>query len=155
MTIKARAAVAAGFALAAVITTATPATASAATEAARPAAVQSTSYHLTPVPAGGRVSCYGYYGTFKVGSRVMVVDWIHSSDECFGVATDGSVWHTWPASGGWKKMGGSIDASDISGPWPEQANGTKGVEVWLEFDHTVWYTRYSLPLGWTNEWARV
>jgi hypothetical protein len=161
MTIKARVAVAAGFALAATIAAALPATASAttastaSTAAARPAAVQSTSYRLTPVPAGGRVSCYGYYGTFKVGTKVMVVDWIHTSDECFGIATDGTVWHTWPSSGGWTRMGGTFHADDISGPYPEQANGTKGVEVWLAGSNQVWYQRYAPPLGWTSEWTRV
>lgn len=68
---------------------------------------------MTPVPSTGRVSCFGYFGTFKIGTHVMVVDWATSSDECFGIATDRTIWHTWPGSGGWTPMPGNGHADDI------------------------------------------
>jgi hypothetical protein len=157
MMIRARAAraavVAAGFALAAVITATTPAAASAAAAQAHPTAVQ-TVPTFTHVPANGRVKCYGYYGTFLVGSDVMVVNWVHTSDECFGIATDRTIWHTWPNSGGWKKMGGNGLADDVVGVQNETANGSKGVMVWVAASNRYWIQNYAPPLGWTGEWTR-
>lgn len=68
---------------------------------------------MTPVPASGIVSCYGYYGTFKAGTEVMVVNWDTVADECFGIATDRTIWHAWPNSGGWKPMPGNGHADFI------------------------------------------
>ncbi|WIX97863.1 hypothetical protein QRX60_27675 [Amycolatopsis mongoliensis] len=154
---------AAGIVFAAVIAAATPAAANAAPkvssiaqEAATTrvaAAATGTSFHFTAVPAGGRVSCYGYYGTFKEGSYVMVVDWIHTSDECFGISTDRTIWHAWPNSGGWKKMGGNGLADDIAYAVDEGANGSKGVVVWVSSSNKYWVQRYAPPLGWTGEWT--
>jgi hypothetical protein len=67
----------------------------------------------TPVPANGKVSCYGYTGTFRAGTHVMVVDWATTRDECFGIATDRTIWHTWPGSGGWTPMPGNGHADYI------------------------------------------
>lgn len=144
-------AVVAGLALAATMTTALPAAASVA-PAAKPAAVQSTDYHFTAVPANHRASCYGYYGTFRGGTFILVVNWVHSSDECFGISTDRTIWHAWPGSGGWKKMAGNGLADDVAYPINEGANGSKGVVVWVDGNRYL-VQRYALPLGWTGEWT--
>ena len=163
MKIRTRAAwalTAAGFALAAVVSTVTPAAASTGTSVAadvvaQPASTQETAYK-TLVPAGGRVSCYGYYGTFLVGSHVMVVDWRYTSDECFGIATDRTIWHTWVGAGGWKRMGGNFHADDIETTLSELTDGSKGVVVWDgTVTHHAWYQRYTPPLGWTGEWTQL
>ncbi|MEV7044556.1 hypothetical protein [Amycolatopsis sp. NPDC051061] len=142
---------------AAVIISASPAAANASPKASsaaqEPAATTSTSYRFTPVPASGRVSCYGYYGTFKQGSYVMVVDWVHTSDECFGISTDRTIWHAWPNSGGWKKMGGNGLADDVAYAVDEGSNGSKGVVVWVASSNKYWVQRYAPPLGWTGEWT--
>lgn len=109
----------------------------------------------TPVPADGRVSCFGYYGTFLGGSHVMVVDWTTASDECFGIATDRTIWHTWPASGGWKRMGGNGHADEVAGIVDEDPAGTRGVIVHANSNDTDWYQLYALPGGWTGVWSRL
>ncbi|GAB2968584.1 hypothetical protein GCM10027184_17060 [Saccharothrix stipae] len=68
---------------------------------------------MTPVPANGRVSCYGYYGTFRAGTEVMVVHWATAKSECFGIATDRTIWHAWSGSGGWTPMPGNGHADYI------------------------------------------
>ncbi|TDP97604.1 hypothetical protein [Labedaea rhizosphaerae] len=154
--------VAAGFALATAITAVAPATASAAPHASTPSvavnapsSVASTYFYFTPVPASQRVACYGYYGTFKAGSSVMVVDWIHTSDECFGISTDRTIWHAWPNSGGWKKLGGGGSADDVAGVVNEQSDGTKGVVVWAASNNSYWAQEYHPVTGWTNSWYRI
>jgi hypothetical protein len=148
---------AAGMVLAAVIACASPAAANpapmASSAAQEPAATAGTAYHFTPVPASGRLPCFGYYGTFKQGSFVMVVDWVHTSDECFGISTDRTIWHAWPNSGGWKKMDGNGLADDIAYAVDEGSNGSKGVVVWVAGSNKYWVQRYAPPLGWTGEWT--
>ncbi|UOZ04941.1 hypothetical protein [Amycolatopsis sp. WQ 127309] len=150
---------AAGIVFAAVFAAATPAAANAAPKvgsiAQEAAAATGTSFHFTAVPAGGRVSCYGYYGTFKAGTYVMVVDWIHTSDECFGISTDRTIWHAWPNSGGWKKMGGNGLADTIAYAEDEGTNGSKGVVVRVAASNKYWVQRYAPPLGWTEEWTQA
>ena len=153
-----RTVVAAGFALAAAITAVTPAAAS--TGAVRPASVQA-SYYFTAVPAGGRVSCYGYYGTFKAGSHVMVVDWATASDECFGIATDRTIWHAWPGANGWHRLPGDGHADDVTGIMAEITDpmnlnyGARGVVVHASTNNTNWYQLYELPGGWTGDWNQL
>jgi hypothetical protein len=108
----------------------------------------------TPVPANGRVSCFGYYGTFKVGTDVIVVDWDHTSDECFGIATDRTVWHTWPNSGGWTPMAGGAHADGIYSVGPEDSYGNKSVSVFVNSNSSVWAQDYDYIDGWKGSWYR-
>ncbi len=71
-----------------------------------------TTYRFKSPDAQGHATCFGYQGTFKAGSRIMIVRWYGTSDsECFGIARDKSIWHTWPGTGAWKRMpnGGRAD----------------------------------------------
>ncbi|MGB3441637.1 MAG: hypothetical protein WBA97_23065 [Actinophytocola sp.] len=108
---------------------------------------------MTPVPANGRVSCYGYYGTFKAGTEVMVVDWATSSDECFGIATDRTIWHTWPGSGGWTPMPGNGHADYIYPFIDEDPDGYRVVVVHIPSAPRYWWCQNYYPsVGWTGDW---
>jgi hypothetical protein len=107
---------------------------------------------MTPVPANGRVSCYGYYGTFKTGTYVMVVDWVTSSDECFGIAPDRTIWHAWPNSGGWKRMPGNGHADHMYTGIAEWSDGVRAVPVFVSSNGTYWCQNYYPTTGWTGDW---
>ena len=107
---------------------------------------------MTPVPANGRVSCWGYYGTFKTGTYVMVVDWVTSSDECFGIAPDRTIWHAWPNSGGWKVMPGGGHADLINAEILERSDGIREVSVFATTNGTYWCQTYFPVTGWTGDW---
>jgi len=147
--------VAAGFALATAVTAVTavtPAAASTTGAAVRPMSTETTHYY-TDVPPGGRVSCFGYYGTFLANSRVVVVNWVYTSDECFGIATDRTIWHAWVGSGGWQRMPGNFHADDIAGIRDESADGTKGVRVREDtIYHHSYYQLYTPSTGWSGIW---
>jgi hypothetical protein len=112
---------------------------------------------VTPVPANGRVSCYGYYGTFKAGTDVIVVDWATASDECFGIATDRTIWHAWPNSGGWKPLPGNGHADHVY-RFVEYVNPSspvyryRAVFVHADSNNTDWYQWYYPNSGWTGGW---
>ena len=112
------------------------------------------SFYKTAVPASGKVSCYGYYGTFKAGTYVVVFDWVTSSDECFGIATDRTIWHAWPNSGGWHRMGGNGHADEIYPEWSLEDTVTKQrqVAVFVYSSYTAYCQDYALPNGWTGSW---
>jgi hypothetical protein len=59
-----------------------------------------------PDPKTGQFPCFGYIGTFKKDSKVIRVEWYGNGvlDECFGIAPDKSIWHTWPHAGGWHRF---------------------------------------------------
>jgi hypothetical protein len=108
---------------------------------------------MTAVPANGRVSCFGYYGTFKTGTYVMVVDWATASDECFGIATDRTIWHVWPNSGGWKPMPGGGHADLIYGEIVENVTtGARGIAVFATTNGTYWCQNYYRSTDWTGDW---
>jgi hypothetical protein len=108
---------------------------------------------MTPVPAGGRVSCYGYYGTFKAGTDVMVVDWETSSDECFGIATDRTIWHVWPKSGGWKPMPGNGHADYVYPEVVERSDKARAVMVSIpSAPRWRWCQDYFVSTDWTGSW---
>jgi len=121
--------------------------------AAQPMGTNGTITRMTPVPANGRVSCYGYYGTFKVGTEVMVVDWATSSDECFGIATDRTIWHTWPGSGGWTPMPGNGHADYIYDYIVEGSDGFRAISVYIPSAPSYfWCQNYTPATGWTGDW---
>ena len=119
------------------------------------ASTDATIWHLTAVPDGGRVSCFGYYGTFLAGSHVLVVNWYHTSAECFGIATDHTIWHTWIGSGGWQRMPGGGHADDVRRPEEEGPDGYKGVVVWAASNNTLWEQDYYPGTGWTGDWYLI
>jgi hypothetical protein len=159
------AAVAAGIALTMAMALTTPAEADtnggarsdsgrAAAAPARPAGTDAIIINREPVPASGKVNCYNYIGTFKQGTYVVVVDWQAStSDECFGIATDRTIWHAWPGSGGWKPMPGNGHADAIHTIW-DNAAGDRQVGVYVAASPTDWCQDYSRSGGWTGSWYR-
>jgi hypothetical protein len=128
-----------------------------ATAATAPASTNGTVTRTTLVPADGRVSCYGYYGTFKPATYVIVIDWVTASDECFGITADRRIWHTWPGSGGWKVMPGNGHADLVNTAIVELGDGTRGVSVFATTNGTTWCQNYypdnraGAP-GWTGDW---
>ncbi|MCC8245491.1 hypothetical protein [Saccharothrix luteola] len=113
---------------------------------------------VTPVPANGRVSCYGYYGTFLVGSDVIVVDWVTSNNnECFGIATDRTIWHAWQGSGGWKRLPGNGHADDTWGieevfsSDPADTRRTIKVVIYGAA-RPYWCQTYTPATDWTGIW---
>jgi hypothetical protein len=57
----------------------------------------------SPASASFNEWCW-HRGTFRDGTIVMRVDWDGggSTDECFGIAPDRTIWHDWATSGGWQ-----------------------------------------------------
>jgi hypothetical protein len=109
----------------------------------------------TSVPANGRVSCYGYYGTFRTDTLVIVVDWITSSNECFGIATDNTIWHTWPNSGGWRPMPGNGHADSIAYTQFREDPVTKfrKIAVYAAVNDSYWCQNYYPSTDWGG-WYR-
>jgi hypothetical protein len=63
-----------------------------------------------------KYGCFGYTRTFRAATRIALIDWQEdgSYDECFGIAQDGTIWHAWRNSGGWKEMpNGYADNTDF------------------------------------------
>ncbi|MFD8499854.1 hypothetical protein [Amycolatopsis sp. NPDC059657] len=106
------------------------------------------------VPASGKVTCFGYTGTFRARTTVALVDWKSSNDECFGITPDRTVWHTFPNAGGWQRMGGTRPAGAVaSGLFRE--NPLTGAKVAVVADGAVFYCQnYRRPVGWTDIWYR-
>ncbi|WIX85640.1 hypothetical protein [Amycolatopsis sp. DG1A-15b] len=157
------AAVAAGIALTMAMALATPAEADAngsvlvgggraSAAPAQPAGTAATAYWAS-VPANGRVNCFNYWGTFKQGTDVLVVDWATSStNECFGIAPDRTIWHAWTGSGGWKVMPGNGRADYIYDVGENVANGARVVMVSVAGSTSLWCQYYYRDGGWTGSW---
>ena len=109
---------------------------------------------VTAVPSTGKVTCYGYTGTFRAGTNVVVVNWLSTSDECFGIATDRTIWHAWPDSGGWHKMpgGGYADSIAYSVFLEEPSTGQREVVVWTRSSDKFWCQDFRRPGGWDAFW---
>ncbi|MEV8442650.1 hypothetical protein AB0425_35175 [Actinosynnema sp. NPDC051121] len=110
---------------------------------------------VTAVPSTGKVSCYGYTGTFKAGTSVVVVNWLSTDDECFGIATDRTIWHAWPDSGGWHKMPGGGYADSIAYSLfledPDPSRKQREVVVWTRSSDAFWCQDFRLG-GWDAFW---
>lgn len=127
---------------------------------AEPMGTNATIVRVTPVPANGRVSCFGYYGTFKANTDVVVVDWVTASDECWGIATDRTIWHVWPNSGGWKPLPGNGHADSVNGFYEDADYASdfykwRRVYVHATTNNTNWAQWYSPISGWTGDWVKV
>jgi len=50
------------------------------------------------VGPSGKVTCFGFVGTFIVGTHVQHANWdnVGLPDECYGVAPNRTIWHAWP-----------------------------------------------------------
>ncbi|MEV6587740.1 hypothetical protein [Streptomyces acidicola] len=63
---------------------------------------------MTPqsVNAAAAFTCSTYSGNFLPDSNSPfgVIYWSNGTEECFGIAPSGTIWHSWPNSGGWKEM---------------------------------------------------
>src|SRR5207253_10021069 len=71
-----------------------------------------TSYERLRVDANGHINianCFWYPGTFLKGSYVLVVQWYGTNtNECFGIAPDRTIWHTWTNAGGWQRFSSGL-----------------------------------------------
>lgn len=125
-----------------------------------PATGAAATPHVTkiPVSSGGRgfdYSCFGYTGTFKDGSTILLVDWEDAgtgTDECFGVAPGRTIWHAWPGSGGWKQMPNNGRADDTWGAY-YSADGRRGVQVYVAGSNSVFCSTRNAGPGW-GAWFR-
>ena len=109
--------------------------------------------NMAPVPANGKVNCFNYIGNFKAGTYVMVVDWATSTQECFGIAPDRTIWHAWPGSGGWQRMPGNGRADHIYAQILEWSDG--GRTIWVFVGTGSYYCQdYISGLGWEAVWYR-
>lgn len=76
-------------------------------------------------------SCFGYSGTFRDGSDVLLVNWFGSGRlECFGIAPDRTIWHTWPGHGVWSLMPHNGRADDVFNA-SSFAGGRRIFRVWV------------------------
>jgi hypothetical protein len=95
-----------------------------------------------------RITRYHYTGTFRSGTRILDVNW-HDVDpnhrfeigrlESFGIAPNGTIWHAWPGSGGWKEMPGhgrADDTLDVRESYPSRTIRVwvKGSGIWCNDD---------------------
>ena len=71
--------------------------------------------------AAAAFTCSTYSGTFRANSNSPfgVISWSNGTEECFGIAPSGTIWHSWPNSGGWKEM----------------PNNGRGVYVYAGYDY--------------------
>jgi hypothetical protein len=95
-------------------------------------------------------------GNFKANTTVMKVDWDGngSTDECFGVAPDRTIWHEWSTSNGWRQMPGSGGRADDMLRPQVPAPGYRRVVVYVANPRSHWYQDFVPGSGWTARWVR-
>ena len=109
------------------------------------AAQPTTQTHQAAAPSY-RATRFNYTGTFHSGTRILDIDW-HDLDhrfefgrsESFGIAPNGTIWHAWPGSGGWKEMPGhgrADDTLDVFYSYPSRTVRVlvKGSGIWCNDD---------------------
>ncbi|MFI9812559.1 hypothetical protein [Saccharothrix variisporea] len=96
--------------------------------------------------------CFGYEGKFRDGTDVRRVNWTTARDECFGIAPDRTIWHTWPGAGRWHRMPGNGRADNTTGKFWEKANGDRRVAVWVKGGSGNWCQDFIHGKGWTGRW---
>src|SRR4051812_35260023 len=74
---------------------------------------------------GVPVEAYGYVGCARSNTHALHCAW----DEWFVIAPNGTIWHAWPNSGGWKEMPNDGNADDTWNCY-RNGNGQRQVEVW-------------------------
>jgi hypothetical protein len=113
---------------------------------------------VTPADQGfGALSftaeCFGYTGTFRNGSDVIRVDWATDIDECFGIAPNRTIWHTWPGAGHWVEMPGNGKGDDVGTIFVENLlTGNRIVSVWVNGGSGDWCQNYIGGSGWARSW---
>lgn len=104
------------------------------------------------------VSTWGHIGYLRCGATWFLADYNRdgSWDEAFGITPNGDVWHDWPGSGGWKRLGSgnvdrltSVDATDFN---HRSVYGVKNGRVWVT-DFGNW-TRHA-PYKCTDDGRRI
>jgi hypothetical protein len=105
-----------------------------------------------PGVADYRARCFGYVGTFRDGTAILVVDWNAdgTADECFGIAPNRTIWHAWPNSRRWHVMPHNGRADDTWNAFYNSA-GQRTVQVYVN-PGQVWCSSYR-PGGW-QRWVR-
>ncbi|MGW6746028.1 hypothetical protein ACWGDX_35725 [Streptomyces sp. NPDC055025] len=94
-------------------------------------------------------SCYTYQGTFAANSNSPAGVYLFASgtQECFGIAPSGTIWHAWPGSGGWKEMPHGGRAAFFLNAY--EFGWAKAVQV-MTTSGTVWCSLNSYS---TNTWT--
>jgi hypothetical protein len=144
-------------------------TAAAGIGSASPAAHPGNSHviggHGLVVPVSGansvNAACFTYTGTFRDDSNSPIgpIAWSVGPQECFGIAPSGTIWHSWPNSGGWHEMPGNGSAISMLGyqdfgPGVGKAVAviSAGGNVWCDFDDYAtntwggWYETFTDPV---------
>ncbi|GAB3444275.1 hypothetical protein GCM10027436_32320 [Actinophytocola sediminis] len=137
-----------------VLIAAAPAAVSAPAESAEPWTVSATPVGPSASDVGAQYfsSCFGYRGEFRSGTTVVAVDWSTDVDECFGIAPNRTIWHTWPGAGRWHQMPDSSGRADDTGTiWLEWANGDRRVSAWVNGTGN-WCQNYWAGSGWAANW---
>lgn len=132
-------------------------TAQAADKADPRPAVGGATPSVTKIPVTGGVStlsydanCFGYTGTFKDGSFILVVDWEDAdsnADECFGISPGRLIWHAWPGSGSWVQMPNNGRADNMVGAY-YSIDGRRGVKVRVAASGNVFCSTRNFGPGW-------
>jgi hypothetical protein len=117
-----------------------------------------STYLVRSPNSSGHYTCFGNQGAFPSGTHVLIVDWQNDgkNDECFGIGTNGGIWHTWKGHSGWTEMpgGGRADDTvrvlsnnyDTQNPYQRCVVVKKGKTLWWNEDVN---SRWS---GWTTDY---
>lgn len=99
-----------------------------------------------------KADCFGYTGTFRDGSQVLFVDWVTDINECFGIAPNRTIWHTWPGAGHWFEMPGNGRGDNTGTILRESSSGNRVVSVWVNGGSGNWCQNYIGGSGWAGSW---
>jgi len=104
------------------------------------------------VGPSGKVTCFGFVGTFIPGTHVQHANWngVGAPDECYGIAPGRTIWHAWPGHS-WVQMP-NAGRADNTLP-PQLAGGNHRMVVYVAGPPAShWYTDLHCA-AWTG-WAR-
>lgn len=123
-----------------------------------PASAGRVTYTLENPDNHGHYTCFGHTGTFRKGSHVLVVRWNGTTiDECFGIAADRSIWHTWARPRSWVKMPNNGYADDMVDAF-RFVYTTEGSDRWVRVcvkGDGIWaITMHEQTNVWYWEWFR-
>lgn len=82
-------------------------------------------------------SSWGHKGWGLCGSHLMFCPW----EEDVVIAPDGTIWHAWPTSGGWKEMPNNGRAEDTWNCY-KNGKGQRQIEV-VTANANIYYSYYS------------
>jgi hypothetical protein len=105
----------------------------------------------------GTDRCFTYEGVFIPQTRILMPDWDGNGDdvdECFGVAPDRTIWHTWRGAGDWFRVPGDGRADDmIEVFWSPGAGDSEryNIVVYVREPRSHYYT-WREGTKWRGKW---